>query len=297
MSSIHYADCPVCKSRQIDPLMTIRDHSVSKENFVIWQCRNCTLRFTQDAPEENEIGRYYQSQEYISHTNTQKGLLNKIYQRVRKITLKQKADFIIKQTQETGSLLDVGAGIGAFASVMKQRGWRVTGVEPDPGARQQSEKLFGERLIPSMEDGNLRNSSFDAISLWHVMEHVHALHEYVEKLKGLLKPEGKLFIAVPNYTAMDADIYKTWWAAYDVPRHLYHFSPLSMQKLLELHGLKLQSTHRMMFDSYYISLLSSKYKKGKPSWIGAGLSGLRSNANALLNKDRCSSLLYVVSKF
>lgn len=265
---------------------------------MVWQCSDCTLRFTQDVPGEDSIGPYYQSQDYISHSNISKGLLNKLYQRVRKHTLKQKADFIIQQTKREGSLLDVGAGTGAFAHTMKMRGWQVKGIEPDAGARKIAQELFGMQLSPSMDEAQLRSNSYDAISLWHVLEHVHQLNDYVETLKSLLTADGKIFIAVPNYMAADADIYKTYWAAYDVPRHLYHFSPRSIEVLVQKHGLKLISKHPMWFDSFYISLLSSKYKRGgKASWIGAGMSGLRSNFTAMADKDRCSSVLYVIGKY
>jgi SAM-dependent methyltransferase len=296
MSRVHYSECPVCASRSIDPLLTVKDHTVSKENFVIWQCRNCSLRFTQDVPDEDSIGSYYQSADYISHSNTNKGLLNKIYQRVRKITLGQKSGFIIQKTKTHGNLLDVGAGIGAFADTMVKRGWKVTGIEPDPGARTQAKQLFGIDLQTPDVLEQLPKRSFDAITLWHVMEHVHRLHDYMETMKDLLSKGGKLFIAVPNYTSLDSDIYKTWWAAYDVPRHLYHFSPLSVSKLVEQHGLKVSSLHPMWFDSFYISLLSSKYRSGKMSWMGAAFNGLRSNINTWFNKERCSSVLYVVEK-
>lgn len=296
MNKIHYSECPVCKSRSIDPLITVKDHSVSREEFVIWQCRICSLRFTQDVPDEDSIGAYYQSPDYISHTDTNKGLLNKLYKRVRKITLARKADFILSKTMSTGKLLDVGAGTGAFADTMKKRGWQVTAIEPDEGARSQAKNLFQIDLQTPDVLNNLPGGSFDAITLWHVMEHVHQLHDYMETMKRLLRPGGKIFIAVPNYTSMDSDIYKTWWAAYDVPRHLYHFSPRSVSELLQKHGMKIESTHPMWYDSFYISLLSSKYKNGKLSWFSAAINGLRSNINTLFNRSQSSSLLYVVEK-
>ena len=142
----------------------------------------------------------------------------------------------------------------------------------------------------------LNPGSFDAITLWHVLEHVHQLHDYIKRLKELLNPGGKIFIAVPNYESTDSSIYNSWWAAYDVPRHLYHFTPKTIQLLVEQHGLKLTGKKPMWFDSFYISLLSSKYKNGKTSWIGAALSGVRSNINAVFNKDRCSSVIYIIEK-
>ncbi|WP_121354822.1 class I SAM-dependent methyltransferase [Flavisolibacter nicotianae] len=296
MNRIHYSHCPVCNSTNIDPLLKVKDHSVSKEEYVVWQCRDCTLRFTQDVPDEDSIGPYYASPDYISHSNTSKGLLNQLYQNVRRLTLAQKANLVERYTRKKGSLLDIGAGIGAFLSAMKQRGWEARGIEPDEGARTNAKELFGLTLQePSLlfeADGR----RYDAITLWHVLEHVHQLHPYVARLKERLAEGGKIFIAVPNYTSADAAAYRNYWAAYDVPRHLYHFSPQSISVLMNAHGLRVIEKKPMWFDSFYISLLSSKYHRGRTSWLGAGLNGLRSNLAALVNRDRCSSLIYIVEK-
>jgi 2-polyprenyl-3-methyl-5-hydroxy-6-metoxy-1,4-benzoquinol methylase len=284
----------VCSSASINPLLTVKDHSVTKEEFVIWQCADCSLRFTQDVPDEESIGAYYQSSGYISHSNTDKGLINQIYQKVRNHTLVQKAKLVIANTVRRGNILDMGAGIGAFLDTMKKRGWQTQGIEPDTGARDQAKKLFNVDLSDTSFFEQLPLRSFDAITLWHVLEHVHQLHSYVERLKALLKRGGKIFIAVPNYNSLDSWIYKSSWAAYDVPRHLYHFTPRSMQVLMEKHGLKIIAKKPMWFDSFYISLLSSRYKNGKTNWPGAGISGLRSNLKALTNKDHCSSVIYII---
>ncbi|HYK55477.1 MAG TPA: class I SAM-dependent methyltransferase, partial [Flavisolibacter sp.] len=188
MSKVHYTHCPVCESSAIHPLLTVKDHSVSGEEFVIWQCSHCSLRFTQDVPDETSIGPYYQSPDYISHSNTDKGLLNKLYQKVRKFTLRQKASLIIRNTSVQGSILDIGAGIGAFLHQMKKSQWQITGIEPDEGARAQAKNLFDIDLLNTPALQQLPHNSYDAITLWHVLEHVESLHEYVEKLKTLLKP-------------------------------------------------------------------------------------------------------------
>jgi SAM-dependent methyltransferase len=296
MSKVHYTHCPVCGSSDIHPLLTAKDHSVSGEEFVIWQCQSCTLRFTQDVPDESSIGPYYQSQDYISHSNTSKGLLNKLYQAVRKFTLGQKSGLVISRTTNHGRILDIGAGIGAFLNEMKGKGWDIEGIEPDYGARQQAKNLFAIDLKPTPELQHIPHNSFDAITLWHVLEHVESLQDYVALLKQLLKKNGKIFIAVPNYSSLDADLYGNRWAAYDVPRHLYHFTPRSIDVLVQKHGMKIIARKPMWFDAFYISLLSSKYRTGKTSWLGAGINGIRSNLKALLNKEKTSSLIYIISK-
>jgi SAM-dependent methyltransferase len=258
MPTVHHTHCPVCDSARINPLLTVKDHSVSGEDFVLWQCTDCSLRFTQDVPDESAIGAYYQSPEYISHTNTSKGLVNRIYQRVRNYTLDQKADLVIARTKKTGKILDLGAGIGAFLHTMQKKGWETEGIEPDPGARAQAESLYQLQLHDTTALDNFSPASFDAITLWHVLEHVHQLHPYMDRLHALLQPGGRIFIAVPNYESLDAADYKLFWAAYDVPRHLYHFSPKSMETLVQRHGFTLEEKRPMWFDSFYISLLSSK---------------------------------------
>jgi 2-polyprenyl-3-methyl-5-hydroxy-6-metoxy-1,4-benzoquinol methylase len=294
---VHYDACPVCRSRNISPLLTVKDHTVSQKEFVIWQCQQCTLRFTQDVPSEDSIKDYYKAEEYISHTDTSKGLVNKLYKKVRQYTLQQKSNLIISETGvKEGSILDFGCGTGSFADVMKQKGWKVTGIEPDEDARKRAKELYDLDVLPTSAFKNLSSQSFDAITLWHVLEHIHDLHNYVEQLKKALKDTGKIFIAVPNYKSSDADVYKLYWAAYDVPRHLYHFTPKAMALLMQQHGLKIISMKPMWFDSYYISMLSSKYKNGKIKWPGAMINGFKSSLKTIQNKERSSSLIYIITK-
>lgn len=296
-NKIHYTHCPVCGSVDIQDVMSAKDYTVSGEIFEITECKNCSLRFTQDVPDASSIGPYYKSEDYISHTDTSKGLVNKLYRTVRKRTLTGKRRLIEKETGlKKGDLLDIGSGTGAFANEMKQSGWNVFGLEPDEGARAVAEKSYGIALHEMNWLYELKPGAFDAITLWHVLEHVHDLQGYVATFKSLLKDNGKLFIAVPNYTSADASQYKEYWAAYDVPRHLYHFSPRSMQVLMEKHGLQIIKHRPMWYDSFYVSMLGSKYKTGKTKLVGSFFSGLRSNLKAMGDVKRCSSVIYVISK-
>jgi 2-polyprenyl-3-methyl-5-hydroxy-6-metoxy-1,4-benzoquinol methylase len=269
---------------------------VSGEWFGIWECNHCSLRFTLNAPDAEHIGRYYQSENYISHSNTRKGLLNNLYHRVRNHTLGTKYRLIRSLTGlRQGTHLDLGAGTGAFVQFMNNHGWQSQGIEPDETARRMALAHHSASLLPAEDFQTLPAASFDAISLWHVLEHVHALHPCLEQLKKLLKPAGRLFIAVPNYCSYDAAKYRENWAAYDVPRHLYHFSPASMKYLLEASGFRLVGMEPMWFDSFYISLLSEKYKSGHDSLPKGFLTGAISNCRALADRKRCSSLIYVAS--
>jgi len=294
---VTYTSCPVCKSTQIQLQLSAKDYTVSGESFSIVACNNCTHLFTQNVAQQNEIGKYYASENYISHSDTQIGLVNKLYHSIRKRTLQSKKKLIERETEKSnGNILDIGCGTGAFLNTMQKGGWKITGLEPDETARVKAKTLYGIDPQPSNNIFNLSNNSYDAITMWHVLEHVHELNEYVAQLKNMLTEKGKIFIAVPNYTSYDAQHYGQFWAAYDVPRHLYHFSPESMKKLVEQHGLTIKKIKPMWFDSFYVSMLSEQYKNGKGNLIKAFLVGLVSNIKTLFNLKKCSSLIYIIEK-
>ncbi len=295
MSNIlHLQHCPSCKSARINPVLKVRDYTVSQEEFGVWECGDCSLRFTQDIPSQDEIGRYYQSAAYVSHSDTKKGLINKLYHFVRNYTLRSKRNLIERTSRiKAGKLLDVGAGTGMFAKAMQDAGWKVTGLEPDETARLNALNQ-GLQLHPADKLFSLDPGCYDVITMWHVLEHVHDLHGYLNSFQKILKKGGTLFIAVPDYTSYDAAHYKQYWAAYDVPRHLYHFSPESMNRLMLQHGFVVKDYKPMWFDSFYVSMLSEQYKSGKNNLLKAIMNGMRSNIAALKDAKKCSSIIYVI---
>lgn len=292
----HYDLCPVCGSAEISILFTAKDHMVSGETFPVAGCVRCKTRFTQDVPEESSIGPYYQSEAYISHTDTRKGLVNRLYHLVRNYTLQAKKRSMTKTLgRDKGSILDYGCGTGAFLGVMKNAGWTVAGIEPDAYARQLAKSVHGvEAMEPAALKG-IPDAAFDIITLWHVLEHVYDLHGTLGHLKRVLKPGGHIFIAVPNYTSADAAHYGAYWAAWDVPRHLYHFSPHAIKMLMEKHGFRMRALKPMWFDSFYVSMLSERYRHEEPNLVSAAWYGLRSNIAAIGHPDRCSSVVYQAS--
>ncbi|MBL7742880.1 MAG: class I SAM-dependent methyltransferase [Chitinophagaceae bacterium] len=294
---VHYSHCPVCSSADIKDVLTVKDHSVSGQSFRIAECADCSLRFTQDVPDAVSISPYYKAEEYISHTNTSKGLINRVYKFVRNRTMIRKRRLVQSSTGlQKGNILDLGSGVGSFVNEMKQHGWTVTGLEPDADARKVANDLYQLDLGDTNEFYQLRSASFDAITMWHVLEHVHDLSAYIQQLRNILKDNGRLLVAVPNYTSFDAKSYGEYWAAYDVPRHLYHFSPRSVQVLMEKHGLRVSEYKPMWYDSFYISLLSSRYKHSKTNWLIALVIGIRSNLKALRDVKKCSSVIYIISR-
>jgi 2-polyprenyl-3-methyl-5-hydroxy-6-metoxy-1,4-benzoquinol methylase len=289
--------CPLCGNSQISSTLSVKDYSISQETFQLKKCNSCTFLFTTPVPNQDAIGRYYASDVYISHTDSNKGVIEQLYQLVRKRTLAGKRKLIASLThREKGSILDYGCGTGAFLNEMKSHGWKTDGIEPDAGARAKAEQLIGGDIGLPNELPNLTAQSYDAVTMWHVLEHVHDLNKTIQEVKRVLKPEGKLFVAVPNHQSFDAQHYGTYWAAYDVPRHLHHFSPETMKSLMERHGLKIVVKKGMWFDSFYVSMLSEKYKIGKINYFKAFFIGLISNLYAFLNVEKCSSLIYVISK-
>lgn len=286
--------CLCCGNSPLVPVLSVTDHSVSGETFSLHECSSCGFRLTANAPDAAHIGPYYASEDYISHTNTNRGIINRLYQLARIFTLRGKKKLVIDASrQQKGNLLEVGAGTGYFAETMVKAGWQVTALEPDAGARQVARERAALELLPAEQLFQLSAASFDVITLWHVLEHVHDLSAYLSQFYRLLKPGGCLIIAVPNYTSADASHYGTFWAAYDVPRHLYHFSPDSMQQLLSRHQFALSDTLPMWLDALYVALLSEKYKSKRSRFLAGLFRGILSNGSAWLNRKNTSSLIYV----
>ncbi|MFZ9661748.1 MAG: class I SAM-dependent methyltransferase [Chitinophagaceae bacterium] len=289
---IQINSCPICDANEIVDWSEVDDFSVSREKFHIYRCLHCTVKFTQNIPSKKDIGAYYQSEQYISHSDSKSGFVNKIYHFVRSFTIRQKVTLVKMISQKkSATLLDLGSGTGTFLLAMKDQGWKVYGMEPDEKAREFS-KSKDLQVDDSANLEQLNHSSFDIITLWHVLEHIHDLHESLEILRTSIKEDGFLIIAVPNYFSFDAQFYDKYWAAYDVPRHLYHFTPDSIKTLMSKHHFKVMDIRPMWFDSFYVSMLSEKYKKG--SLIRALLIGLISNVKVIFNRSKCSSLIYIV---
>ena len=284
--------CPVCQQSEFVPYQSCKDNTVSGEVFNIVTCQSCGFHFTNPRPSEASIGRYYQSENYISHSNTKKGLMDKIYHLVRNFTLKGKLTLINKQQPNKGKLLDIGCGTGMFLKVCQDNGWNVTGIEPDKGASQLANEQGLNVIKPTIWQLN-QTEQYEVITMWHVLEHVHQLQQCVEWLRNHLTTNGTLIIAVPNLNAYDAQQYQEQWAAFDVPRHLYHFSQQDMKRLFESKGFHIQKILPMYFDSFYVSMLSSKYKNGKIGYWESFINGLASNWKARSSSEY-SSLIYVI---
>jgi SAM-dependent methyltransferase len=291
------SSCIVCGATHFTHHLSVKDHTVSDEVFELEKCNQCGFVSTKNPPSEDRIGRYYQSDAYISHTNSNQGLFNRMYQLVRSFTLKSKFKLISKYSGiSNGNILDYGCGTGAFLDFMRNAGWITKGIEPDDGARSIASSLSGQEVLSPSALSDFPSSSFDAITLWHVLEHVHKIEVVLNQFQRVLDSKGILVIAVPNHLSFDASYYRNHWAAYDVPRHLHHFNPTTIRMLLQKFGFELISTRPMWFDAFYVSLLSEKYKNGKRVAISAILIGLFSNLKAIFQPGTCSSQIYIFKK-
>jgi len=297
MATVYTISCPVCENDKFSPYLSCKDYLASKEKFTIMTCDKCGFAFTQDFPRENEIGRYYDAPEYISHSDTQKGIVNSLYHLARKITLRSKARLIIKNSRKKdGELLDIGAGTGYFLNKMRDKGWNVTGVEKSEQARLYAKNRFGIDCYPSDYLFKLPEKSEDVITMWHVLEHVEKLNETFAAIYKTLRKDGIAVIALPNKESYDADNYREYWAAYDVPRHLWHFSPSDFTRLAEKHGFSVKKMKPMYFDAFYISLLSEKNRGASLATVKGFLNGGVFFFWSLTKTSKCSSIIYILRK-
>lgn len=297
MNKLTIQACPLCGGTRFKHYLDCTDYSTSGEEFALYECEECGFRFTQNAPVEAEIGAYYATPDYISHSDTRKGIVNRLYHHVRRYMLRRKAKLVRHALhRKCGRLLDIGTGTGYFLHTMYEKGWDVEAVEKSEQARRFALSHFGLKVKPETELPAFASASFDVITLWHVMEHIESLNGLWETLHRLLDDNGVLVVAVPNSNSHDALHYGAHWAAYDAPRHLWHFTPATMQQLGLKHGFVLEQHHPMPFDAFYISMLSERYQGSAFPFLKGMYRGLLAWMDALARKGKSSSVIYIFRK-
>jgi 2-polyprenyl-3-methyl-5-hydroxy-6-metoxy-1,4-benzoquinol methylase len=285
--------CPICNGRELQPFLSCTDFVATGERFQLQKCRACTFLFTNPRPESEAIGRYYQSDRYVSHSGKKSGFIYKLYDIVRDYSIGKKLR-LIKRYHAGGKLMDLGCGLGYFLDgVYKDGSFSATGVDISTEAINYVRTSFGHDVLPEELLDTLRSGEFDVITQWHVLEHVHLVNERMQQLKRLMKKDGTLFIAVPNCGSLDARFYKEYWDAYDVPRHLYHFNKTSFFRLMSKHGFKVVDIKPLLFDAPYVSMRSETHKGRSMPFLMGGIVGTLSNLAGLSGKNY-SSLLYIV---
>lgn len=297
MTVITHDKCPLCKSSAIKKRFACVDEFATGEQFDIFECTACGLAFTQNVPDEKEIDRYYESPTYISHSNTSKGFVNRVYHIVRRIMLQKKARKVeILTGLKNGRLLDYGAGTGHFARLMETRGWSVTAIEKNGKARELALKEFGFEMLPVEALSTIKDKELDVVTMWHVMEHIQEPDRMWDELHRILGDKGIAIIAVPNSASYDALKYKEHWAAYDVPRHLWHFTSSTIAQWGEKHGFVLDGQYTMPFDGFYISMLSEQYKGSRLHTIRGFWNGFKGWLLQCRRSSASSSIIYVFGK-
>jgi len=292
----HLSECPICSGTAFEPFLQCRDYTVSNEEFKIVSCKQCGFKFTNPRPDQGSIGKYYESQDYISHSNTKSGFVNKLYHFIKNIAIKNKIDLIKDLHPDKKTILDIGCGTGSFLGEIKKVGWEVYGIEPSLKAREIAISDYSITVKAELNLEKFEGRTFSVITMWHVLEHVHELKKKIAEIYSLLETGGYAIIAVPNNTSWDAKHYNSYWAAYDVPRHLSHFSPDNIKNLFYKHELNHLKSLPMKFDSYYVSMLSEKYKKSSMGLIKAFINGWKSNNKAGKNAEKYSSVIYIFRK-
>jgi 2-polyprenyl-3-methyl-5-hydroxy-6-metoxy-1,4-benzoquinol methylase len=294
---IGHSICPLCSSERISLYLKCTDHLVSKEEFNLFKCSACGFVFTREYPDEHDIGKYYESDDYISHDDNAKGFIYRLYLPARNIMLRSKRRIIEKATGlRKGNILDIGCGTGYFAGTMKKAHWEVTGIEPNSKAREFGSRKFGLNVISPDQISTLPDKSFDCITMWHVMEHFQDPFRYAAEIMRLLKPGGVCLSALPNCSSSDAKFYGKFWAAYDVPRHLWHFTPETYRVFAEKAGFQITEIMPLPFDVFYISILSEKNKGTQFHFLRGMIKGIQFAFRSLFDKKKSSSLIYFMHK-
>jgi len=297
MNKIKVEFCPVCDETEFDNFVECTDFYASQEKYSLQKCKNCGFIFTQFFPSESEIGRYYEVQEYVSHSDSRRGIVNFIYHFARSYMLRRKVALVEKVSGITsGKLLDYGCGTAYFLNAVSENGWSAIGIEKSAKARNLATSMFKLDVYDPSGINHLEANSYDVITLWHVMEHIENLNEMLDRFYALLKPGGTLVVAVPNNKSYDAQYYGEYWAAYDVPRHLWHFDTSTVKALMNRRGFSFKTLEAMPLDAFYISMLSERYKQSSFSFVKGLLVGFFAFIATLKDKNNSSSIIYVLKK-
>ena len=272
-------------------LAKTKDYLVTGDSFEVHLDLQTQIAETVPAPSSVKLAQYYDSSEYISHGNQKRGWIDHLYSFVQRIMLKQKERWLSKYVKESKRYLDFGCGTGALIHHLNKNNWEACGVEPSEKARNFSSVT--DCLYSSL--ASLPQTNFDIIALWHVLEHLPDPTSSLKEFHAQLKQGGYLFLALPNFNSFDANYYKDYWAAYDVPRHLWHFSAQGITQLCDQCGLELVASKGLLLDAFYVSYLSEQHQKSKAAFIKGICVGLWSNLKACFTKEH-SSKLYIFKK-
>lgn len=289
--------CPACRATKTTDLFRAKDHLVSGREFLIRKCTECGMGWTADPPPEEEAGGYYASAGYISHTDSKQSLADRLYHIAREFMLKRKGKLVNSAVgKNEGIIIDIGSGTGYFAAFMHRRGWQVTGVEISDQARNYSVERFGINAIGPQQVRDIPSAYADCITFWHVLEHLYDPAGWLGEARRIMKNEGRCIVALPNFASADAEWFGERWAALDVPRHLWHFTPDSFRRFAEKEGFACDRISALPLDLFYISSLSYRNTGNRLPLARGVLTGFIIALRSLSRRESASSLVYVLSK-
>lgn len=270
----------------------VKDHFLSQEVFEIKNTEWPGVKKTSPIP--LYLDKYYESKNYISHYQERKTLKNRLYKFFQLFNLKYKKNILKNLVPKGSKVLDYGAGAGEFANLL-QHDFETLAFEPNNNAAFfLIKKLITGKVIQNLDE--IENKSLSAITLWHVLEHIPDPKNILKVFWDKLEDGGYLVLALPNPNSLDAKIYQEYWAAWDVPRHLYHYNENGIKEITKDYFL-LKATKPLILDAYYISWISEKYQKKNPimAFIKGVWNGYKSNKKAKKTGEY-SSKIYVLKK-
>lgn len=289
--------CPLCGAIETVPYATCSDHASSRLQYLLLRCPACGVVFTDNHPEEDEMEQFETLDSQIRRADSPEGITERLYRHVRRRMLRRKAGLVVRQSyRDSGTLLNYGAKRGFFSDHMERKGWKVTSVDRHHENRQFSLEHFHHRMSGMQEMSDFTPETFDVITLWHVFEHENEPERLLDTFHRILRPGGILVMSCPNICSTDAMHYGPYWAAYDVPRHLWHFNPVSLNRLVHRHGFTLMHHEKMPYDCFYISIMSEQYMMHRLAFLRGMAYGLHSWLVSLTRRGRSSSIVYVFRK-
>ena len=307
--------CPISKSKEFIPYLQVPDR-FDNSGKADWNLvRSCAsgLIMLNPRPDSAEISRHYRNDGYDPYRNSRNSssFKERTYLAARTLLLGYRAGIILKgwvKPLEECAVLEIGCSTGDLLNYFHRRSGvpvnNLAGVEPDADSARHARECFGLNIFPSIAAQSAEKKRFDRIVLWHTLEHIHAINETLHEVSAQLKPDGQLVIALPNPASFDAEYFRENWIAWDAPRHLYHFWPGTVEKLLALHGLSVFRRQPYFPDTVYNTLYSEGLvRKRNESAVGSRQSAVlralkilnliaKAAVDAIKGGARASSVVY-----
>lgn len=235
---MEYISCNLCGSSDNEKYYQVRDYNYGMPGvFTIVQCRRCGLVYLNPRPTQGEISSFYPESRYHPFK-----AIHGAGATIPGSTHWKRALWLTRRTQ-VGTVLDVGCGSGLFLLAMGALGWNCVGVEPNETAAQHAREVAGLEVLAGDVFAINQVATYDVITLWDVLEHVHSPLDVLVHCNRLLNSDGVIALHAPNWASIERRLFGERWTALDSPRHLYHFSPGTIKQLLKRSGFRVETLH------------------------------------------------------